>query len=230
MPTLTLMASFASVVKAGSFTAAADQLGISKSFVSKQITELEQELGARLLHRSTRKLSLTDEGSNFYKHCELIVREAEIACEEIIDNKKNPRGRIRITLPQSLIITNAAAILIQFQQEYPDIVLDIVVSGKVENLIDEGIDLAIRIGQFEDSTLICRKLTECVFQTVASPGYIRVHGRPMHPKDLLNHNCIVYAGPNQACHWVYQLSSKETVTINASGNFICNDGHLVSEV
>lgn len=229
MPTLTLMASFASVVKTGSFTAAADELGISKSFVSKQVSELENELGTRLLHRSTRKLSLTDDGANFFKHCDLIVREAERACEEIIDNKNNPRGRIRITLPQSLVITNAANTLLQFQEQYPEIELDVVISGKTENLIDEGIDLAIRIGHFEDSTLVCRKLTDCVFQTVASPGYIQKHGKPTHPKDLINHNCIAYAGPNQARQWTYQLSSSETIVINTRGTFSCNDGQLVLE-
>lgn len=229
MSILTWMESFAAVVEAGSFTTAANQLGISKSFVSKQISQLENSLGTRLLHRSTRKLSLTDEGAQFYKHCELIVSEAEKAREEMIDSHSNPRGRIRMTLPQSLIISNAGVVLIKFQEEYPDIELEIVVSGVTENLIDEGIDLALRVGQLEDSALVYRKLSECVFQTVASPLYIKKHGKPDHPTDLTRHNCLIYASSSSGRNWPFRLPTGEEITVNTRGNLICNDGNLIVE-
>lgn len=227
MSILTWMESFAAVVEAGSFTTAADQLGISKSFVSKQISQLENSLGTRLLHRSTRKLSLTDEGARFYKHCELIVSEAEKAREEMIDSHDNPRGRIRMTLPQSLIIANAGAALIKFQEEYPDIELEIIASGVIENLVDEGIDLALRVGQLEDSTLVYRKLAECGFQTVASPLYIKKNGKPDHPTDLTRHNCLIYASSSSGRNWPFRLPTGEEITVNIRGNLICNDGHLI---
>jgi len=227
MSILTQMETFAAVVDAGSFTTAADQLGISKSFVSKQVTQLENSLGTRLLHRSTRKLNLTDEGRRFYQHCELIVSEAEKARTEMMESHENPRGRIRMAIPQSLIISQARETLMRFQEEYPDIELEIIASGAIENLVDEGFDLALRVGQLEDSALICRKLSECLFQTVASPEYINKHGRPRHPTDLTHHNCLIYASSSSGRKWRFSDPNGKEVTVNSRGNLICNDGHMI---
>ncbi|MDX8386602.1 MAG: LysR family transcriptional regulator [Gallionella sp.] len=227
MAILTWMETFATVVKAGSFTNAAEQLAISKSFVSKQVSQLENNLGVRLLHRSTRKLSLTDEGSQFYKYCDLIVSEAEKAKAEIIDSTQNPRGLIRITVPQSLIISNAGEVLLKFQEQYPDIELEIIASGETINIIDGGIDLALRFGQLEDSTLICRKLTECVFQTVASPQYVSQHGNPETPTDLIHHNCLIYNTSKLSRHWPFTLPNGKEIKVNTRGKLVCNDGLLV---
>ena len=219
------MESFAAVVEAGSFTDAAEQLGISKSFVSKQVSQLENDMGTRLLHRSTRRLSVTDEGKQFYKHCKLIVDEATKAQEEIIDSRTNPRGRIRIAIPQSVAISNLSSVFSQFQQKYPNIQLEIIASGATENLIDEGYDLALRIGRLEDSTLISRRLSECYYQTVASPQYLKQHGKPNHPKELTKHNCLNYASSSR--HWSYQKTNGESFSVTARGNLVCNDGNLI---
>jgi len=227
MGVLTWMETFAAVVKSGSFTKAAEQLGISKSFVSKQVSQLENNLGTRLLHRSTRKLSLTDEGVQFYKHCNLIVNEAEKAKAEVTDSGQNPRGRVRITVPQSLIISNAGKVLLDFQDVYPKIELEIIVSGASKDIIDEGIDLALRIGQIEDSALICKKLYECVFQAVAAPGYIRQYGKPKTPIDLTHHNCLIYASSKLSSHWPFRLPNGKEIKINTRGKLSCNDGHLI---
>jgi len=227
MGVLTWMETFAAVVKAGSFTKGAEQLGISKSFVSKQVSQLENNLGTRLLHRSTRKLSLTDEGEQFYKHCNLIVSEAEKAKAEVIDSHQNPRGRVRITVPQSLIISSAGKVLLDFQDRYPEIALEIIASGKSEDIIDEGIDLALRIGQFEDSTLICRKLSECVFQIVASPQYVSQYGKPETPIDLTHHNCLIYASSKSSSHWPFRLPNGKEIKVNTRGKLSCNDGALI---
>jgi len=221
------METFAAVVEAGSFTNAAEQLGISKSFVSKQVSQLENKLGTRLLHRSTRRLSLTDEGSQFYQHCQLIVSEAEKARDEVIDSHQSPRGLIRITVPQSLIISNAGAVLLKFQEHYPDIELEIIASGAAKDIIEDGIDLALRFGQLEDSALICRKLAECVFQTVASPQYLSQHGKPDTPTDLTHHNCLIYASSKLSRHWPYRLANGKEITVHTRGNLVCNDGHLI---
>ena len=213
------------MVDAGSFTAAAEQLGITKSFVSKQISQLEDEMGARLLHRSTRRLSVTEEGERFYKHCRLIVDEARKAQEEIIDSRTNPRGRIRMAIPQSIAISNLSSIFNKFQSRYPHIMLELVASGVTENLIDEGIDLALRIGRLEDSTLISRRLSVCSYLTVVSPQYLEKHERPAHPKELTQHNCLLYASSSR--HWSYQKKNGESFSVTARGNLICNDGNLI---
>nr|WP_241697732.1 LysR family transcriptional regulator [Mariprofundus sp. NF] len=221
------METFAAVVEAESFTQASEHLGISKSFVSKQVSQLEQSLGVRLLHRSTRKLSLTDEGSSFYKHCRLIVSEAEKAKAELLESQQNPRGRIRIAVPQSLIISRAGDVLLQFQKQFPDIQLEVMASGAAADMIDEGLDLALRIGQLEDSSLVCRKLSECVFQVVASPQYIAQHGEPESPAELTQHNCLIYASSKLSQHWPFRLPNGKAITVNTRGNLACNDGHLI---
>jgi len=222
---LPLMESFAAVVEAGSFTDAAERLGISKSFVSKQVSQLENDMGTRLLHRSTRRLSVTDEGKRFYKHCKLIVDEAVKAQEEIIDSRTNPRGRIKIAIPQSIAISNISSVFKNFQEQYQNIILEIVASGVTENLIDEGYDLALRIGRLEDSTLISRRLSECYYQTVASPQYLNKYGKPNHPKELTNHNCLNYA--SSSIQWPYQKINGESFSVTARGNLVCNDGNLI---
>ena len=222
---LPLMESFAAVVEAGSFTDAAEQLGISKSFVSKQISQLENKMGTRLLHRSTRRLSVTDEGKRFYKHCKLIVDEAAKAQEEIIDSRTNPRGRLRIAIPQSIAISNLGSVFKSFQEKYPNILLVIIASGVTENIIDEGFDLALRIGRLEDSTLISRRLSECFYQTVASPQYLRKYGKPNHPKELIKHNCLSYGSSSR--QWTYQKINGESITVSARGNLVCNEGNLI---
>lgn len=227
MNTLTLMETFAVVVEAGSFTAAAERLGLSKSFVSKQVSLLEQDLGARLLYRTTRKLSLSEEGSQFYNHCKLIMAEAENARAEIMDSQSAPRGKIRITVPQSLIISGVSQLLIQFQHKYPDIDLNVIASGRVEDLVDEGIDIALRVGQLEDSSLISRRLADCTFQVAASPQYIEKWGEPSQPADLTQHNCLVYGDSRSNHGWPFRTPSDESITVKVKGSLTSNDGALI---
>ncbi len=227
MNILTLMETFAVVVEVGSFTAAAERLGLSKSFVSKQVSLLEQDLGARLLYRTTRKLSLSEEGSQFYNHCKLIMAEAENACAEIMDSQSAPRGKIRITVPQSLIISGVSQLLIQFQHQYPDIDLNVIASGRVEDLVEEGIDIALRVGQLEDSSLLSRRLAECIFQVAASPEYVEKWGEPTQPADLTQHNCLIYGDSKSNRAWPFRMPSGESITVKVKGNLTSNDGTLV---
>lgn len=227
MNILTLMETFTAVVETGSFTAAAEKLGQSKSFISKQVTQLEQNLGARLLYRTTRKLSLSEEGSQFYKHCKLIMDEAENARAEVMDSLDSPRGKIRITLPQSLVISGIGQTLIEFQDLYPDIELEIIASGKVENLVESGIDVALRVGQLEDSSLISRRLAECHFQVVAAPNYLERWGEPMQPSDLLKHNCLIYGDSKVNRGWPFRSPEGEAITVKVKGKLSSNDGHVV---
>jgi DNA-binding transcriptional LysR family regulator len=227
MNILTMMETFANVVETSSFTAAANRLQLSKSFVSKQVSQLESELGTRLLYRTTRKLSLTEEGARFYKHCQLIISEADNARAEIIESQSSPRGNIRITIPQSLIIAGAGQTLIKFQKEYPDIELDVIVSGKFFDLIGNSIDLAIRVGQLEDSMLVSRKLGSCFFQVVASPQYLKKQGTPKHPEDLKKLNCLVYGNSKEVHNWPFRMTNGETIMLKAQGKLTSNDGLLM---
>lgn len=227
MNILTLMETFAVVVEAGSFTAAAERLGLSKSFVSKQVSVLEKDLGARLLYRTTRKLSLSEEGAQFYEHCKLIMTEAERARAEILDSQSAPRGNICITVPQSLIISGIGGLLIEFQHHYPAINLNVIASGRVENLVEEGIDIALRVGQLEDSSLISRRLADCSFQVVALPEYIKKWGAPKQPADLLQHNCLVYGDSKLNSRWPFRMLSGETMTVKVKGSLTSNDGALI---
>jgi DNA-binding transcriptional LysR family regulator len=227
MNILIMMETFAAVVEAGSFTAAAEQLGLSKSFVSKRISLLEAELGTRLLYRTTRKLSLSDEGSQFYDHCKLIMVEAENAKAEVIESQSNPQGKIRITLPQSLVISVVGDVLLRFKQLYPDIELDIIASGRVEDLVEKSIDLALRVGHLQDSSLKSRRLTGCGFQVVASPCYIEKFGQPLHPEELINHNCLIYSDSKVGNRWPFFQANGETIAVNVSGNLTSTDGHFI---
>lgn len=229
MNILTLMETFAAVVETGSFTAAAEKLGLSKSFVSKQVSILELDLGTRLLYRTTRKLSLSDEGSQFYSHCKIIMAEAENARAEVMDSQRAPRGKIRITVPQSLIISGFGRLLIEFQLQYPEIELEVIASGRIENLVEDGIDIALRVGQLEDSSLIARRLAECTFQVVASPQYIKKWGAPQQPADLMQHNCLIYGDSKINRGWPFRSPSGELITVKAKGSLTSNDGGLVVE-
>lgn len=227
MNILTLMETFSVVVETGSFTAAAEKLGLSKSFVSKQVSTLELDLGARLLYRTTRKLSLSEEGMQFYKHCKIIIEEAESARAEVMDNQGAPRGKIRITIPQSLIISGFGQLLIDFQLQYPEIELEVIASGRIENLVEESIDIALRVGQLEDSSLISRRLADCTFQVVASPKYIKKYGAPKQPADLMQHNCLIYGDSKINKGWPFRSPSGESITVKIKGNLISNDGSLI---
>jgi DNA-binding transcriptional LysR family regulator len=223
------METFSIVVETESFTAAADKLGLSKSFVSKQVSLLEQDLGTRLLYRTTRKLSLSDEGRQFYNHCKIIMAEAESARAEVIDSQGAPRGKIRITMPQSLIISGFGQLLIDFQLQYPEIEFEVIASGRIKDLVDEGIDIALRVGQLEDSSLNSRRLTDCTFQVVASPAYIKQWGAPKQPADLMQHNCLIYGDSKINRGWPFRSLSGETITVKAKGNLTSNDGGLVMD-
>ncbi len=227
MSILNNMEAFTVAVKTGSFTAAAEQLGLSKSYVSKQVSQLESDLGIRLLYRTTRKLSLSHDGEQFYQHCKLIMDEADKAKAEIMDSHEKPRGLIKLTIPQSFVLSEMGSVLIKFQHQYPDIELEIHTSGSNVDLVEESFDLALRIGELEDSTMICRKLIDCEFQVVASPQYLAKYGTPNEPKELTEHNCLVYSSSQLSKHWPFKLPSGETISVTAQGTLTCNDGQYV---
>ncbi|HET6395646.1 MAG TPA: LysR family transcriptional regulator [Pseudoxanthomonas sp.] len=181
---------FVKVVEQGSFIAAAKSLGLPKTTVSRKVQELETRLGAQLLHRTTRRLGLTEAGSVYYEHCQRIAQELEEAESAVGQLQGGPRGWLRFTVPYSIGIAWISPLLGEFHAQYPDIRLDMHMSNDPVDLISNEIDVALRAGPLPDSTLVARRLAGFRTQVFASPRYIERHGEPLHPDELQHHRII----------------------------------------
>jgi DNA-binding transcriptional LysR family regulator len=181
---------FARVVKTGSFTTAAAELGMPKSTVSRKVSDLEERLKARLLNRTTRKLSLTDVGRTYYDYCARIAGEIEDAERAVSSLQETPRGLLRVTAPVNAAFL--APIVSEYLQRYPDVRLQLYCTGRRVDLIEEGFDVGIRAGTLADSTLIARSLGSVTWFLVATPGYLEKRGRPRSPDDLKEHDCLLF--------------------------------------
>lgn len=187
------MKTFAAVVDSGSFVQAADALDISKPAVSRHVSELEQRLGVRLLQRTTRKLSLTEEGRTFYARCKSLLAELEVAETEISSKAVAVKGLIKVNVPVSFGLLELAKVWPGFMSRYPDVELDITLSDRFVDLVEEGYDLAVRIARMPNSSLISRKLASSRMILCASPAYLRKHGKPKKPADLAAHTALSYS-------------------------------------
>ena len=181
---------FVKVIEQGSFIAAAKALGLPKTTVSRKVQELETRLGAQLLHRTTRRLGLTEAGSVYYEHCQRIAHELEEAESAVGQLQGGPRGWLRFTVPYSIGIAWITPLLGQFHARYPDIRLDMHMSNDPVDLISGEMDVALRAGALPDSTLVARRLAGFRTQVFASPRYIERHGEPLHPEELQHHRII----------------------------------------
>jgi DNA-binding transcriptional LysR family regulator len=187
---LNQMLVFARVVQTGSFTAAAADLGMPKSTVSRKVTELEARLKARLLNRTTRKVSLTDVGRTYFDYCARITGEIEDA-ERAVNNLQDvPRGVLRLTTGPNVAFLGP--ILNDYLRRYPEVRIEVFCTGRTVDLIEERFDLAIRAGTLGDSTLVARSLGKVRWFLVGTPGYLKQHGRPRSVDDLKQHDCIVF--------------------------------------
>ena len=187
------MNAFMHAAETRSFTLAGRRLGISSSAVGKAIIRLEEDLGVRLFHRSTRAITLTAEGRLFLNRCQRIISELEVARSELIEANINPQGKLRVGLPQ--LGKYLLPQLVAFQKKFPEIELELNFSDRQVNVIDEGFDAVIRIGHIEDSLLTIRHLKGYRHSLVASTDYLDKHGTPMHPNDLTAHACLRYRYP-----------------------------------
>jgi DNA-binding transcriptional LysR family regulator len=187
------MKTFAAVVDGGSFVRAADALDMSKPAVSRHVAELEQRLGVRLLQRTTRKLSLTEEGRLFYGRCKTVLADVEVAEEEITAKSIAVKGLIKVNVPVSFGLLELASLWPDFMTKYPDVELDITLADRIVDLVEEGYDLAVRIARLPNSSLVSRKLASTRMLLCASPGYIKKHGKPKHPSELTEHPVLAYS-------------------------------------
>lgn len=217
------MAIFAAVVDAGSFSAAAVRLGLSKSAVSKHVSRLEAWLGTRLLNRTTRRLSLTEAGATLYERCARIVTELEEAEAEMGRLRQAPRGVLRVNAPTSFGHRHLAPAVGEFLARYPEVRVDMVLEDRLVDVVEEGFDVAVRIARLSDSSLVARKLAPCRFVVCGSPAYLARHGAPERPEDLARHNCIQYTYQPNRNGWRLATARGETV-VRVDGNIRINNG------
>lgn len=227
MNTLNTLHTFVAVLEEGSFTAAANYLSMSKPVVSKQISQLEEELGVQLLIRTTRTLKLTEAGERFAVYANKIVADLKEAEQAVMPLQTAPKGHLVISAPQSLAYSLLPKVLPQFQQTYPDIALTVRVTGRYVDLIDEEVDLALRVGKLADSSLMARRIRPCQMQVCATPDYWQTHPKPLHPNELAQHNCLIYQTGNQIVSWLFQDEEGSSLNVKVKGKFQSDDGGLL---
>lgn len=186
------MSAFVAVVDQGSFVRAADAMGLSKTAVSRLVGELEARLGTRLLHRTTRRLSLTPEGEVFHERCRQVLGEVAEAEAELTAHSGEAIGRLRVNVPVTFGLLHLAPLWPAFMALHPKVELDVTLADRLVDLVDEGFDLAVRIARLQTSSLVSRQLTSTRMVLCASPEYLRRHGVPAHPSDLAHHAVISY--------------------------------------
>lgn len=217
------MVLFVMVVESGSFSKVAEQLNLTNSVVSKRIARLEQTLNAQLLYRTTRKLSLTDAGRTFYGKARLAKLAFQEAEDIVTGYAEDVRGTIKLTMPvvsARLVLSHALA---EFCHDHPNVDVELSIDNQMVDIIEQGYDLAIRTGNLEDSSLIARRLVDSDWMICASPEYLRKHGEPQTPEDLLHHNCLIYRHEGRGSqNWMFKRG-KDEYTIQVSGRFKSNN-------
>ena len=195
------MASFVSVVNEGSFIGAANAIGLSKAAISRHLIDLEHRLGVRLLHRTTRRISLTAEGQSFYARCRELLADVDDAESEITSQSGTPSGLLRVNAPLTFGILHLAPLWGQFADLYPRVSLDVTLGDRVVDLVEEGYDLAIRISLMTNALLVSRKLASTRMVLCASPEYLAKHGTPTHPGELASHRAVAYTYMTGGDEW-----------------------------
>jgi DNA-binding transcriptional LysR family regulator len=216
------------VVEQAGFSAAARTLGISKSAVSKRINQLERHLGVRLLHRTTRKLSLTEAGERYFEHAAQALIAAGLAEDAVTQLQGDPQGTLRISSPMSFGRLHVAPLIPAFLQRFPKLHVELLMDDKKIDLVAAGFDVAIRSGRLPDSSLIARKLAPLRRVLCASPDYIDRRGLPTTPSELSEHNCVLFSYSSDANKWTFCADAKpETVLV--SGNYRVNNSEALLE-
>ena len=203
---------FIKVVESGSFIAAARTLRLPKTTVSRKVQDLEARLGAQLLHRTTRKLGLTEAGSIYYENCQRIARQLEEAESAVAQLQAGPRGWLRVTAAYSLGIERIAPLLGEFRARHPELKVEMLLSNEPLDLIDKELDVALRIGDLPDSGLVARQLARLRTGVYASPAYIERHGEPLHPVELIRHRTLGMQKMSRNGQYYWPLDDGETTT------------------
>ena len=211
------VATFVRVVEAGGFSAAADEMGLPKSTISRRVSRLEKRLGVRLLERTPRRMRLTEAGQAYFDQVAPPIarlREAEMAAEEQQDT---PRGTLRLTAPTDFGYAFLAPILAGFVRRYPDIQVEVELTGRVVDMIREGFDVAIRGGELADSSLVARRLGRADFWLFASPAFLEEHGTPERPADLRARPCVLFRASGGKARWNLEGPDGASETVEVRG-------------
>jgi DNA-binding transcriptional LysR family regulator len=222
---LLAMMTFVRVADSGSFTAAAAQLGVSVSAVAKTVARLEADLKAQLLLRSTRRFALTDDGRDYYARCQRILSDVEDAETSLTLSRATAKGRLRMVLPVLFGRLTFLPHVAEFNARYPDVVLDVSFDDRPVDLIERGLDLAVQVGKLNDSRYVARVLNRGPRVTAASPAYLKRHGAPRTPADLLKHNCIV---SNARPVWAFH-DGRQRVEVAVRGSLLVTGGDALRE-
>lgn len=221
---LTDIAVFVRVIETGSFTAAADELGVTRSVASKSVTRLEERLGVRLMQRTTRRLSLTEAGAALFERSRpalAAIDEAELAATRL---QSEPRGMLRVSAPMGFGILHLAPLIPEFLAQFPGVIVDLRLDDRFVDLVAEGFDVAVRIAAPGDGLLVARRLATCKQVICASPAYWRQHGLPQTPEDLRGHNCMSYVYTRPPDIWEFAAPDGTSITVPISGNLRLNSG------
>lgn len=224
MDRLTEMEAFATVVDQGGFTDAAKKMGISKSAVSKHVSALEARLGARLLNRTTRRVSPTEIGLAYYDRARRVLNDASEADAMVSSMQLAPSGLLRISVATDFGVNHLSPVLGEFLTEYPEITVNMVLNNRYVELISEGFDMAIRVGELEDSSLRARKLTETTLRMIGSPAYFKKFGFPQRIDDLNEHKLLHYSNNSAGNVWKLTAPSGEKRHVRTTGWLTVNDG------
>jgi DNA-binding transcriptional LysR family regulator len=224
---------FIAVVDYKGFSAAAEALGISKSAISKRITQLEAHLGVRLLHRTTRKISLTEAGSRYYDYAAQANLAAQNAEDAVSQLQGEPQGKLKINAPMSFGLIHMAGLIPEFLLRYPKISIDLVMDDKAVDLVEHGFDVAIRNGELEDSSLIARRLAPIHSIVCASPAYIDQYpelaaSAQSSPELLSTHNCLLYSYSTNKDHWQFHKEGKE-INVRVEGSYRVNNSEALKQ-
>jgi len=216
MQDLARIRAFVQVFDAGGFSAAARQHGRSKALLSKYVTDLEDYLGVRLMNRTTRKLSLTEAGEAYYREASALLQQLDDLDATITDQTSEPRGLLRVSAPRNFGERTLAPVIFEFLAKYPKVTLDLRLEDRYVDLVDEGIDVALRISTMADSSLIARKIADMHVVVGASPSLLTTHGTPTHPDQLRNLPCIVDVNLQGQSNWRFVEDGK-TISVPVTG-------------
>ena len=226
MDRLESMAIFVRVVERGSFAAAAEEFRLTGTMVGHHIRALETRLGGRLLNRTTRRQSLTELGAEYYERCRRILTDVRDAEALGVDLRDEARGRLRVASPVSFGVHALAPACIDYREAHPAVDIDLVLSDRAVDLVDEGFDVAVRVGELPDSSLVARPLRPYRSVVCAAPGYVRQHGAPSAPADLTAHRCLGFAHPVAGRHWRL-LGPEGEVVVPVSLALTANNGEAL---
>lgn len=227
MDRLTGLAVFVKVVEDSSFAAAARHFGLSPAMVSKHVQALEERLGARLLNRTTRRVSPTEVGSAYYERARQLLAELAEADRAARDLHATPRGVLKVNAPHSFGIRHVGPAVADYLVAFPEVTVDVTLNDRYIDLLEEGVDVALRIGRLADSSLIARRLSPIRMILCAAPAYLARHGAPQHPRDLADHNCLQYTYASARGEWRFTAKDGKDEVVSVGGRLLANSGDIL---